>query len=217
MSRKILQDINNLVDNQSSEYYYYNKRKRHFWHSKSVTVSCRMRDKNEFNRAKDIAINIRAFLLNKDKKFLDKVWSVANELRKKDMDILKNYIYSLCPNSSKEELDKKMGLIIMSLPEEDIRAGLNLQYVVSCRLLGYEKEFFYLKCYWIGIWPSFILRCLYHTEYLHSEFESFFDQYSEDRDLTKNSYIGIDLVEEGLNNPYAGLDFSYYLAKIKFI
>lgn len=202
MSQKILQEINNIVDNQLSDYYYYNKRKRHFWHSKSVTVSCRVRDKNNFNNARDMSINIRSFLLKNDESFLEKVWSMAKQIQKKNRDQLKNYVYSLYPDTSKEELDKKMGIIIMNLPEEEIKVGLNLRYVVSCKLLGYEKEFFFLKCYKMGIWPSFILRCLYHTEYLHSKFEKELEGLSEEYKLT---------------NPYKGLEFNFYLDKIKFV
>lgn len=36
MSQKIVQDINNVVDKEKSEYYWINKRKRLFWHSYSI-------------------------------------------------------------------------------------------------------------------------------------------------------------------------------------
>ena len=69
----------------------------------------------------------------------------------------------------------------------------------------------------MGIWPSFILRCLYHTKYLLSEFEKRFDKYAAYENLINNSYIGIDYVEDGLNDPYKGREFSYYLDKIQFL
>ena len=134
MSQKILQDVDNFVDNKLSDYYYYNKRKRHFWHSRSITISCRVRDKNNFNNAPDMAINIRAFLLKYEEKFLKEVWSTANKLQEKDMKQLRNYVSSRFSDTPKEELDKKMGLIIMSLPEEEVKSALGLDYVVSCRL-----------------------------------------------------------------------------------
>jgi len=43
----------------------------------------------------------------------------------------------------------------------------------------------------MGIWPSFILRCLYHTEYLHSDLEKFFDEYTDNEELLNNPYKGL--------------------------
>ena len=204
MSQKILQDVDNFVDNKLSDYYYYNKRKRHFWHSRSITISCRVREKNTFNKAPEMAINIRAFLLKYEEKFLKEVWSTERKLQEEDAKQLRNYVYSRFPNISEEELDKKMGLIIMSLPEDEVKSALNLAHVVSCRLLGYEKELIFLKAYKIGILPAFLLRCLYHTKYNHLNF-------------IKN----LEEIKEGLGlkvcNPYKGIDFSLYLEKIKFL
>lgn len=204
MSQKILQDVDNFIDNKLSDYYYYNKRKRHFWHSRSTTISCRVRDKNNINTAPDMAINIRAFLLKYEEKFLKEVWSTANKLQEKDMKQLRNYIYSLFPDVSEEELNKKMGLIIMNLPEEEIKGALNLAYVVSCRLLGYEKELIFLKAYKIGILPAFILRSLYHTNYDHNNFIRDIEEIKEELSLE-------------VCNPYKGIDFSLYLEKLKFL
>jgi len=112
MSQKILQDVDNFVDNKLSDYYYYNKRKRHFWHSRSITISCRVRDKNNFNNAPDMAINIRAFLLKYEEKFLKEVWSTANKLQEKDMKQLRNYVSSRFSDTPKEELDKRWALLL---------------------------------------------------------------------------------------------------------
>jgi len=204
MSQKILQDVDNFVDNKLSEYYYYNKRKRHFWHSRSITISCRVREKNNFNNAPDMAINIRAFLLEYEEKFLKEIWSTASKLQERDMKQLRNYVYSCFPDTSKKELDKKMGLIIMSLPEEEVKSALRLNYVVSCRLLGYEKELFFLKSYKIGLLPAFRLRSLYHTNYDHINFIKEIEE-------TKKE-LGLEVCD-----PYKGIDFSLYLEKIKFI
>ncbi len=204
MSQKILQDVDNFVDNKLSDYYYYNKRKRHFWHSRSITISCRVREKNNFNHAPEMAINIRAFLLKYEDKFLKSVWSTKGKLQEKDMKQLRDYVYSRFSDTSKEELDKKMGLIIMSLPEEEVKGALELNHVVSCRLLGYEKELIFLKSYKIGILPAFLLRCLYHTKYDHLNFIKEIEETKEELSLN-------------VCNPYKGIDFSLYLDKIKFL
>jgi len=204
MSQKILQDVDNFVDNKLSEYYYYNKRKRHFWHSRSITISCRVRDKNNFNHAPEMAINIRAYLLKYEYKFLKEVWNIEGKLQEEDREQLRNYVYSLFPNTPKEELDKKMGVIIMSLPEEEVKGALELNHVVSCRLLGYEKELIFLKSYKIGILPAFLLRSLYHTNYDHINF------IREIEGIKKE--LGLEVCD-----PYKGIDFSLYLEKIKFI
>lgn len=205
MSQKIVQDINNIVDKEKSEYYRINKRKRLFWHSKSVTISCRVRNKNNFNKAPEMALNIRAFLLGEEKYF-DKIRrAVTRRINEEDRQKLRQYVYDRFiddlhdEEKQKEKLDKKMGLIIMSLDESEIRAALNLEYVVSCRLLGYEKELFYLKCYSWGILPVFMLRVLYHTKYSHLKLKKYVDDNSN------------------LIDPYKGLDFSWYLDKIRFL
>jgi len=204
MSQKILQDVDNFVDNKLSEYYYYNKRKRHFWHSRSITISCRVRDKNNFNHAPEMAINIRAYLLKYEYKFLKEVWNIEGKLQEEDREQLRNYVYSLFPNTPKEELDKKMGVIIMSLPEEEVKGALELNHVVSCRLLGYEKELIFLKSYKIGILPAFLISCLYHTKYDQINFIKGIEETKEE--------LGLKIC-----NPYKGIDFSLYLEKIKFL
>ena len=204
MSQKILQGVHNFVDNKLSDYYYYNKRKRHFWHSRSITISCRVRDKNDFNKAPEMAINIRAYLLKYEGRFLKKVWSTNSKLQEKDMEQLRKYVYSKFSGVSKEELDKKMGIIIGSLPKEEVKEALELNHVVSCRLLGYEKELIFLKSYKMEILPAFLLRCLYHTIYDQINFKKEIEEIKEE--------LGLDVC-----NPYKGIDFSMYLDKIKFL
>ena len=195
MSQKIFEDIDNIVDKKTSEYYFINKRKRNFWHSKSVTISWRVRNKNNYNNAVNVSLNIRAFLLNEEKHFNKILGLVAKRLCEEDARQLRKYVYSLFPEKSKKELDKKMGLIIMNLEPEELRGALNLEYVASCRLLGYEKELFYLKCYNWGLLPAFILRVLYHTKYDHLKLIHSF---------------------ENSEKILRGLDFDYYLEKIHF-
>lgn len=196
MSKRILEFVDNIVDKENSEYYKINKRKRHFWHSKSTTISCRVRNKNDFNNAPDMALNIRTFLLNEEKFFNRIVHAVMRYLNNEDMKQFREYIYSRYPNKSKKELDKNIGLLIRDLPEEEVKNILNLHEVVSCRLLGYEKELFYLKCYSIGILPVFMLRVLYHTKYSHLKLKKLLDN--------DDSF-------------YKGIDFGYYLDKVRFL
>ena len=196
MSKRILEVVNNIVDKDDSEYYLFNKRKRHFWHSRSTTISCRVRNKNEFNKASEMALNIRAFLLNEEKYFNRIISAVMRYLNEEDRKQFRRYIYSRNPDASKKEMDKNIGLLVMSLTENEVREALNLHEVVSCRLIGYEKELFYLKCYSIGILPVFMLRVLYHTKYSH---------------------LKLKKLMEYDDSLYKGLDFNYYLNRIRFI
>ncbi len=100
------------------------------------------------------------------------------------------------PNTSKKELDKNIGLLVRSLTENEVKEALNLHKVVSCRLLGYEKELFYLKCYTFGILPVFMLRVLYHTKYSH---------------------LRLKKLMECDDSLFKGLKFDYYLEKIRFL
>ncbi|KKK45911.1 hypothetical protein LCGC14_1079570 [marine sediment metagenome] len=196
MSKRILEFVNNIVDKDDSEYYFINKRKRHFWHSRSTTISCRVRNKNSFNKAPDMALNIRAFLLNEEKYFEKVISAVIKYLHEEDMKQFRNYIASRNSNTSKKDLDKNIGLLVMSLTENEMREALNLHEVISCRLLGYEKELFYLKCYTFGILPVFLLRVLYHTKYSH---------------------LKLKKLMEYNDSLFKGLGFDYYLNKIRFL
>ncbi len=196
MSKRILEVVNNIVDKDDSEYYLFNKRKRHFWHSRSTTISCRVRNKNEFNKASEMALNIRAFLLNEEKYFNRIISAVMRYLNEEDRKQFRRYIYSRNPDASKKEMDKNIGLLVMSLTENEVREALNLHEVVSCRLIGYEKELFYLKCYSIGILPVFMLRVLYHTKYSH---------------------LKLKKLMEYDDSLYKGLEFNYNLNRIRFI
>ncbi len=196
MSKRILEVVNNVVDKDDSEYYKINKRKRHFWHSRSTTISCRVRNKNNFNNAPDMALNIRAFLLNEEKYFEKVIVAVMRYLHEEDMKQIRQYIYSCYPDKSKEELDKNIGLLVRDLTENEIREALNLHEVISCRLLGYEKELFYLKCYTFGILPVFMLRVLYHTKYSH---------------------LKLKKLMEYDDSLYKGIEFGEYLNKIHFL
>ncbi len=196
LSKIFFDVVNNIVDNDKSEYYKINKRKRNFWHSQSTTISCRVRNKNSFNNAPEMAANIRAFLLDEEKYFLNVVSAVMKYIHNEDGKQFKNFIYAKHPNVSKEELDEKMGLLVLDLDDNEKKEVLGLQEVVSCRLLGYEKELFYLKCFSFGILPVFMLRVLYHTKYSHLKLKRMLE------------------VQEDL---YKGIDFNHYLEKIRFL
>ncbi len=196
MSKRILEVVNNIVDKDDSEYYFINKRKRHFWHSRSTTISCRVRNKNDFNIAPDMALNIRAFLLNEEKYFEKVIAAVMRYLNEEDKKQFRSYIASRNPNISKKELDKNIGLLVRDLTENEVREALYLHEVISCRLLGYEKELFYLKCYTFGILPVFLLRVLYHTKYSH---------------------LKLKRLMEYDDSLYKGIEFGEYLNKIHFL
>lgn len=198
MSVNYLKSVNNIVDKKTSEYYRINKKKRNFWHSRSESISCRVRNKDSKINATQFATNIRAYLLNEDERFNGELNKSIEERIKSDQHQLRMYVYSLFPNESREILDKKIGLIIGSLSDEEIREALNLKEVVSCRLLGYEKELFYLKCYSFGILPAFMLRCLYHLSYSHSKFKE-------------------EIESEELGDLEKGIHFDCYLNKVRFL
>ena len=198
LSVNYLKTVNNLVDKEKSEYYRINKTKRHFWHSRSESISCRVRDKNPRINATGYAMNIRACLINEDDKFNIELNKTMLKIDSLDKHQLRMYVYAKFPDQSREKIDEKIGLIIGSLTREEIREALNLKEVVSCRLLGYEKELFYLKCYSVLGLPAYILRCLYHLDYSHLKFEE-------------------EIESEGLGSLEKGLDFDYYLKKVRFL
>jgi len=198
LSVNYLKSVNNIVDNEKSEYYRIYKRKRHFWHSRSESFSCRVRNKNPIINATSFAMNIRAYLLNEDERFNTELNKTMEKIIKSDEHQLRMYAYSKFPKQSREIIDKKMGIIIGSLMDEEIREALDLKEVVSCRLLGYEKELFYLKCYSSSILPAFMLRCLYHLTYSHSKFKE-------------------EIESEELGDLEKDLHFDYYLKKLRFL
>ena len=198
MSVDYLKVVNNIVDKEKSEYYRINKKRRNFWHSRSESISCRVRNKNPRITAISFAMNVRAYILNEDERFNTELNKKTEQIIKSDEHQLRMYVYSMFPNKSKETLNKDIGLIIGSLLDEEIRGALNLEHVVSCRLLGYEKELIYLKCYSLWILPVFMLRCLYHLDYSHAKFIE-------------------EIESEEFGSLEKGLDFDYYLKKVRFL
>ena len=198
MSVNYLKIVNNLVDNVNSKYYGINKLKRNYWHCRSESISCRVRNKDAEIHAIQFAMNVRVFLLNEDKTFNIELNQTIEKIIKSDQHQLRMYAYSIFPNQSDAILDKNIGLIINSLTDEQIKDALDLKDVVSCRLLGYEKELFYLKCYLFPITPAFMLRCLYHLKYSHSKLEE-------------------RIESEGLGDLKTGLDFDWYLDVVRFL
>ena len=198
MSKNFIKDVDSIVDKKKSRFYIINKRRRNYWHSRSESISCRVRDKNPEGNAVKFAMNVRAYLLNEDKEFEIQVSQMMQEVIKWDQHQLRLHAQSLYPNESKEFINKNIGLIIGSLTEEEIGSALDLKYVVSCRLLGYEKELFFLKSY-LYVAPAMMLRCLYHLKYDHSD------------------YIEEIEFEGGLGCLKKGLTFQLYLDKIRFL
>lgn len=199
MSKKVFDELNNIVDNIESEYYFVNKRKRDYWHAKSKSLSFRVRDKNEFNKSRDIALNVRCFLLG-DRNLINKYQITMSTLHQKDEKTLRNYVYRRFSDIPKKELDEKMGLVIRSLEKEEIRAALHLGNNVATWVLGYEKEFFFLKCFVRGVLPAFMARTLYHTKFNVSEMEE---------ELQEEFY-------PASRKMYKGLDFEDYISLIDF-
>ena len=196
MSKDYIKDVDSLVDEKKSKFYETNKRRRNYWNSRSESISCRVRDYSSKNRASEFAMNVRAYLLHEDNKFEIELVKMMEEIIKKDQLQLLNHAKALFPNESWKFINKNIGLIIGSLTAEEKRDALDLRYVVSCRLLGYEKELFFLKCY-IYTKPALMLRCLYHLNYDHSKF--------------------IEEIEfEGLGSLKTGLNFNLYLDRVSF-
>lgn len=196
MSKNYLKDVHNIVDNERSKYYEINKKKRNYWNSRSESISCRVRDYSSKNRASEFAMNVRAYLLNEDKRFEIVLDRTIKSVMESDYEQIRRYASSLL--ESEDIDDKRIGLIASYLTEEQIAEALDLKFVVSCRLLGYEKELLFLKCYVTSIKPALMLRCLYHLEYNHSKF-------IEDQDF------------EGIGSIEKGLSFDLYLNRISFL
>ena len=195
MSKNYLKDVHNIVDNERSKYYEINKKKRNYWNSRSESISCRVRDYSSKNRASEFAMNVRAYLLNEDKKFETVLDRTIKIIMESDYEQIRRYASSLLENDTD---DIKIGLIASNLTKEQIAEALDLKFVVSCRLLGYEKELLFLKCYVTSIKPALMLRCLYHLEYNHSKF-------IEEQDF------------EGMGSIEKGLSFDLYLNRISFL
>lgn len=185
MSTKIVDWINNRVDKEDSQYYNINKRRRDFWYSKSTTISCRIRDENDNINASGITKNIRLFLLDYDEDFKNRFLDAMNLVDQKDTQQTINYLKVRFSDKEEEYIRENIGLLMMCIPEEEKGYILNLNKVISCRLLGYEKEFFFLKCYYLHHYPVYIMRVLYHT---NSE-----DIFLEDEDV---EYIDFDKLLE---------------------
>lgn len=128
-----------------SPQFLINLRKRKYWSYRYDIISCRIRNKSN-NKAKHFSANIRAWLLE-DPEFM-KIY------RKTDLKISNEDAYIMH--------HKPDGIIDI----KDYFKILSLEKIASCRLIAYEKEFFYLKNYLFeGIKPHFTLRVCYHSEW----------------------------------------------------
>jgi len=165
LSIEFFRMINNIVDNQESEYYFVNKKRRYFWHSRPISISCKVREKNNFNDANNFRNNIRAFLLNEDNNFFKELSKTWEKVIQSDYDLLREFVKDLYPKIE----EKKIGIVLMNMDPLEKKRALGLEIVVTCRILGYENEFFYLYCYWLCLLPVLMLRVLYHTDYCHPE------------------------------------------------
>lgn len=173
MGKKTDYRIEGIVEKVTSDFYYISGKKKYFWQSTSESISCRVREKNSLSNEKKLVINIRAFLLDEDKIYFEEIYKTLENLQDKDKKQLEQYIISMEKSKShltKEQIKKNIGVYAMNYPEEELKAALDLKYIISYSIFGYEKEFFNLKCYSLGYLPDFILRGLYHTKYDHSVF-----------------------------------------------
>jgi len=174
MSKKKDNPIEDIVKNVTFDFYYISKKKKYFWQSSTESISFRIRDKNQFNKNPEIVINIRAFLLSKDKIFFDFFYKTVEEIQERDRKQLERYIISVVKSETslnEKRIRENIGIYAINFPEDELKAALDLEDIISCRIFGYEKEFFNLKCYSLGYLPNFIVRVLYHMKYDHSEFE----------------------------------------------
>lgn len=132
-------------EDEDSVFFNENSRNRIFWNSKPAVISCRIRQKSAFNTAAEFASNIRAFLLDDP---VAKVLFIetSNKLAKADKDILEQF--------KGDFTDKKA-----------VMTALGLFMTHSCKLVGYEVEFFYLKCFIECEKPYWVARVCYHCKY----------------------------------------------------
>lgn len=161
------------VENKDSQYYWANKERRTFLHIRSVSYSCRTRDKSE-NHSREFASNIRAFLLD-DPGFKPVLDRTEKDISEADNAFIFKQVISLLGSSMKEfealsEREKddrraKVAVYILSSTPEERSAWLCLDTPVSCKLRGYEKETFVLKAWTLGLRSFRVARCCYHAIY----------------------------------------------------
>lgn len=137
----------------------YNKRHRNYWHYREQTISCRVRNKRE-NRFKVFKENIVHYLYNKNLVELDRMWTVLSH---EDYDVLQRALGFTSVRKNKRETFA-LAMLVRDISKSDLMGHLQLNEVVSTRVLGYYKEIFFLKCYLNYRHPQIVLRCLYHMD-----------------------------------------------------
>jgi hypothetical protein len=161
------------LENKDSQYYWANKERRTFLHIRSVSYSCRTRDKSE-NHSREFASNIRAFLLD-DLGFKPVLDKTEKDISETDEKFIFKQVYLLLggnikkfealPKHEKDDQRAKVAVYILSSTPEERSAWLCLDTPVSCKLRGYEKESFVLKAWTLGLRSFRVARCCYHAIY----------------------------------------------------
>lgn len=161
--RKSTPDSNlvNGIEDPESEYFLINSIRREFFHKNSTTISCRTRGKK--NHAEQFRANIRLFILD-DKAFKMAYNITSSAIKTEDESLLRTAALHYFDKRKDEDLKPEIFYNwIGTLSKAEIKGILQLDDIASTRLLGYEKEFFYLKCYITGVKPWEALRICYHV------------------------------------------------------
>lgn len=162
----------------------HNDKVRNYWNNRKQSISCRVRVKKE-NNWNNFRNNIIDFLYNHNIEEFKTKWE---EIANNDWNFTQKKLNINKDTPKKEQFNKAM--YIRDKEGYGVIDLLELFNVVSTKLIGYYKEFFFLKCYIHRFHPQFVLRILYHINLEKDHFEQ--DQYEQDqyieeiRDLFKN-------------------------------
>lgn len=137
----------------------HNRKVRNYWNERKQSISCRVRSTKKGN-ASNFRKNIVQWIYKKNKEEYN---SEASRLYLEDYGIIQTEF-----GFDKKDLTNKesfaLAMEVRDLSFSQVILALRLNNVVSTKLLGFQKEVFFLKCYLIGETPQFALRVLYHLE-----------------------------------------------------
>jgi hypothetical protein len=162
------------IEKPDSPFYHANRRRRQYVNIRSVSYSCRTREKCA-NKSGEFASNMRAFLVG-DPGFIQALTQKSKELSDNDYEALFNSVlrlefsmsraaYELMSDDRKKSIRATAAQFIAILTEEEFVEFMGLHVIASCKVRGYEKELFILKCLSRGLEPYWIARCCYHVSW----------------------------------------------------
>ena len=163
-------------EDDTSPYFAMNSQNRVHFCSKVGAITCKIRDKSTINTAREFAWNIRAFL-DDDPAFMEVYHRTARALRDDDTKFLLRHVN--CPGDvidawfadrmtgDQKKIIGKYFAAIGYLEKTQVMDVLQLVKSHTCKVIVYELEFFYLKCFLQGYKTYFVPRVCYHAPHPH--------------------------------------------------